>query len=175
MIDENRGENMLKKIIAIIVFCLISTLAFAQTAPKQVLSAGDVNNFIANYDSIMDAFDTLGDKYDYIFKEVEHIPGFEKLIRMRTIAAPAAIQDILRKNGLGDNGFEKSMVIMQGIALILMEEDLDSLEAEAKNDPEVMEHVKQAKREIKPFKDSFNTRDIALINNKKNELFELLK
>jgi hypothetical protein len=165
---------MLKKLSVILLFCLISALAFAQTAPKQVLSEKDINNFIANYEQIMAAFDAMGDKYDYLFKEVSEAPGFESIIKMRSIAVPAEIQDILRKNGLGDNGFEKAMIIIQGTGVIYMEEDIDSLTAETGKDPKMEEYLKEARAGVEPLKKSINSKDLDLIKNKKVELFELL-
>ncbi len=165
---------MLKKLSTIILFCLIGSFAFAQTAPKQVLSEKDINNFIVNYKQIMAAFDALGDKYNYLFKDVEAKPGFESVIKMRSIAVPEEVQAILKKNGLGDNGFEKAMVIIQGTGVIFMEEDLNSLTNEAGSDPQITEYLKQARNGIKPLKDSINSKDFVLLNNKKDELFKLL-
>jgi len=166
---------MLKKLSVILFFCLISSLAFAQTAPKQVLSEKDITGFITNYQKIMDALDALGDKYDHLFKELENSPVFETMIKMRTIAVPAEVQDILKKNGLGDNGFEKAMVIIQGVGVIFMEEDINSMNAEAAANPKMAEAIKEAKASIKPLKDSINAKDLALINNKKDELYKLLQ
>ena len=166
---------MLKKISTILLFCLISSLAFAQTAPKQVLSEKDINGFIKNYEQIMVAFDELGDKYDSLFADIDTSDGFNAMIKMRSIAVPAEIQDILKKNGLGDNGFEKAMVIIQGVGIIMMEEDFDSLNAEAVKDPKIAEYVKEAREDIKVLKDSIHTKDLALITNKKEELFKLLQ
>ena len=166
---------MFKKLITIILFCFISALAFAQTAPKQILSEKEVNSFITNYKQIMATFDTLGSKYDYLFKDIDENGGFESLIKIRKIAAPAEIQDILRKNGLGDNGFEKAMVIMHGVMVVLMEEHINAIAAESGTDPEVAASIKEARDEIKPLKDSINSKDLALLSNKKDELFKLLK
>ena len=166
---------MLKKLSTIILFCLISALAFAQTAPKQILSERDINNFIANYEKITEAIDTLGDKYDHIFAELEDADSeFDMLIKMRSIKMPPEIQNILKANGLGDNGFEKAMVIIQGIMVIFMEDEFASLAAESGADPEVAEYLQYVRDSIKPLKDSINSRDLALLNNKKAELLELL-
>ena len=174
-IGENLGENMLKKLSAILLFSLISSLAFAQTAPKQVLSEKDVNGFITNYEQIMLAFDEIGDKYDYIFEGIDANDGFSAMIKMRSIAVPAEIQDILKKNGLGDNGFEKAMVIIQGVGVILMEEDFESLDAETAADPKIKEYIKQARADMKVLKDSIHSKDFALLTKKKDELLQLLQ
>ncbi|MCL2704998.1 MAG: hypothetical protein FWE72_02190 [Spirochaetaceae bacterium] len=166
---------MSKKITTILLFCLICTFAFAQTAQKQILSEKDINGFINNYEQIMDAIDNLGDKYDYLFEGIDPNGGFESLIKMRSIKVPAEVQDILKKNGLGDNGFEKVMVIIMGTGVILMEDDLDSLAAEAATDPKIKEYLKQARDGIKTLKDSINSKDLDLISSKKNELFSTLK
>lgn len=169
---------MLKKLSTIILFCLIGALAFAQPAapaPKQLLSEKEINSFITNYKQIMAAFDTLGNKYDHLFKDIDEKGGFESLLKMRKIAAPAEIQDVFKKNGLGNNGFEKAMVIIQGTMVILMEDDINSIEAEAGKDPKIAASIKEAKDEIKPLKDSINSKDLALLSNKKDELFKLLK
>ena len=175
IIDENLGENMLKKSTIIVLFCMISSFAFAQTAPKQVLSEKDLNGFIANYEKIMAAFDEIGDKYDDLFKGLDEGNGFSGLIKMRSIAVPQEIQDVLKKNGLGDNGFEKAMVIIQGFGVIGMEEDFDSLSEEAAKDPKIADYVKEARKDLKVLKDSIHTKDLALIANKKEELFNLLQ
>jgi len=166
---------MLKKFCTILLLCLISALAFAQTAQKQVLSEKDINGFITNYEHIMDAIDNLGDKYDYLFEGIDPNGGFESLIKMRSIKVPSEVQDILKKNGLGENGFEKVMVIIMGTGVILMEEDLESLTAEAGSDPKIAEYLNQARGGIKTLKDSINSKDLALITSKKNELFATLK
>ncbi|MCL2480529.1 MAG: hypothetical protein FWF38_02345 [Spirochaetaceae bacterium] len=165
---------MLKKLSAILLFCLISALAFAQTAPKQVLSEKDINSFIVNYKQIMEAFDLLGDKYDHIFEGIDTSEGFSAMIKMRSVKVPEEIQNILKKNGLGDNGFEKAMVIIQGTGAILVEEDLENLNAEAGKDPRISEYIKEARAGIKPLKDSINSKDLDLIKSKKAELFKVL-
>ncbi|MCL2294213.1 MAG: hypothetical protein FWC36_05050 [Spirochaetes bacterium] len=148
---------MLKKLSAIMLFCLISSLAFAQTAPRQILSEKDINNFIANYEQIMDAFELLEDKYGYLFDEIDGT-GAELMVKLRSVVVPEEIQEILRKNGLGDNGFEKAMLIIQGIRLAYMEE-----------------YIKQIREAIRPLEDSIDSRDLALINSRRDELFELLQ
>ena len=163
---------MFKKLATILLFCLISSFAFAQTAPRQVLSERDINNFIANYDRIMDAIDELGDKYDHLFAELGEADGLQALIRIRSIAVPAEIQNILINNGLGENGFEKAMVIIQAIGLIYMEEAIDGMAGST--DPGVAEYIRELRNGIKPLRDSINNNDLALINRRKAELFRLL-
>jgi len=167
---------MLKRLSIILLFCLVGVFAFAQTAAKQVLSEKDITSFITNYKQIMVAFDTLGDKYDHLFEGIDPNGGFESMVKMRSIKVPAEIEDILRKNGLGNNGFEKSMIIIQGVGVLLMEEDLDMLTADAASkDPKIAASIKEAREGMKILKDSINSKDIDLINKKKEELFTLIQ
>ena len=170
---------MFKKISIIIMLCLISSLTFAQTAPKQVLSEKDINNFITNYKKIMDAFDILDDKYSHLFDSIDENSGFEGMIKMRSIKVPAEIQDIFRKNGLGDNGFEKVLIIIQGTMVVVMEDDIKSLSEKLEANKEwaetMAESIKQSREAVKTLKNSINNRDLALINSKKDKLIEILK
>ena len=163
---------MLKKLSTTILFCLISAFVFAQTAPRQVLSEQDINNFITNYDKIMQALNVLESKYDYLLKEIG--TDFESMIKIRTIEMPPEIQNILRANGLGNNGFEKVMVIIQGLTVLQLEGDLNMLLAAGSPDPMYIEYLNQSINSLKPLKDSINSRDLALLNNRKTELFQFL-
>jgi len=162
----------MKKITTILLLCFISSFAFAQAAPRQILSEQDINNFINNYDRIMDAIDELGDKYDYLFAELQEAEGFDAIIKLRSIVVPPEVQAILRSHGLGENGFEKAMVIIQGIGLLYMEDAINSMAGNT--EPGVAEYIKEIRDGIKPLKDSISNNDIALINRRKAELFRLL-
>ncbi|HPO01717.1 hypothetical protein K7J14_05415 [Treponema zuelzerae] len=163
-------------IIAALLFAASASLVWAQEAPKKVLSAKDVSAFISNYDSIQTDMDALGDKYDDFFDmedETAADPG-AMIAYVRGLSIPAEIQGVFKKNGFGDNGFEKFIVISYGASVIYMEEMMATQMDEYKDMPEMQAYIEQASAGVKAMRETLHDSDLSLIKARKDELIALL-
>jgi len=166
----------LSALIAVSLSILLLTMASlsAQTPPKKVLSSKDVDSFAANFEALNDDLDAVGGKYDDIFGSNENESPSQILAKLRTTKIPAEIQDILRKHGLGENGFEKLMTITIGFSALEMETYLNDQLAQYGSSPEVQPYIDQGMAQVKELKAAIHKDDLALLASKRDLLYPLM-
>lgn len=149
------------------------TLGFAQT-PKKVLSAGDIDAFIKNFNAMEADLEALGDKYDDYFgfqeaddPDYDFVANFNKI---RTIKIPAEVEAIYRKHGLGNNGLEKTMVITIGVSVVLGEQMM----AAYADMPEAALYMDTMKAQFDLMRSIIHPDDIALVSKRATEIAAVL-
>ena len=175
---------MMKKIIASVLLFSLAFASFAQTAPKKVLSAKDVDAFIANHAAIESDLEALGDKYDKYF----NIPGMDQedpqnaaapgsvpdmsaaINALRATKVPAEVQAIMQKHGMGDNGFEKYIVISYGFGALYLEKMLKMQSTAQAQTPEMKPYLDQAQQSVAQMKATVHSSDLALVSARLDDL-----
>ena len=159
----------------VLTLLLVSQAAlFAQSAPKKVLSTKDVEVFAANFETLNGDLDALGDKYESVFATDENASPAEILAKLRATKVPSEIQDILKKNGLGENGFEKLMVITIGFSALEMESYLNDQQAQYGSSSEFQPYIDKGMTQVKDLKAAIHADDLALLTAKRDLLYPLL-
>ncbi len=165
------------------LFCLfLITLpsAYAQTAPEKVLSSADVSAYVANFQAIQDQLDALGDKYDdYFFDPFEDEEDDADLAasfrRLREVKPPAEVEAIMRKNGLGDRGFLKFVIISYCTGIAFMEASYAGYAQEYGESPEMKSYMDTAMQNLAAMKAVIHPADLKLVSGRLNELAPLLE
>jgi hypothetical protein len=173
----NKESLMKKKLAATVALLCLAAALFAQAAPKKVLSAKDVDGFIKNYATIEADLEALGDKYADFFasSEDDNEEDIGKIIaRTRSLEVPAEIQEVLKKNGLGENGFEKFMVITFGFYALYMESNLDGEAFLSSEDPEMKAIYDEYMTMVNGMKEAVHKDDLSLVESKEAELMAVL-
>jgi len=165
---------MKRPVITVLLLCAMAAAAFGAPAPKKVLSAKDIDSFIANYEAMTADFEAMDNQYEELFAPVEGETVSAMVTRFRSITVPSEIQAIMKKYGLGANGFEKMMVITLGYASLAMEDALAQLEATVTDQPEMAEYVTMYKDQLAEFKTVVHPDDIALLKARQADLALLL-
>lgn len=189
---------MTKKILAAIFVLFFCCATFAQTAPQKILSAKDVDAFIANYAAIESDLEALGDKYDKYFD----IPGLTPaavsgatptqdqggaaspangpgtgipdmaaaINALRATKVPSEVQAIMQKHGMGENGFEKYIVISYGFGALYLEKML-KMQCSAKTQtPEMKPYLDQAQQSVEQMKATVHSSDLSLVSARLDDL-----
>ena len=171
---------MTKKILAsILVLCLCGA-SFAQTAPKKILAAKDIDAFISNHAAIETDLEALGDKYDKYFdipganpeaSPAGSVPDMAAAINaLRATKVPEEVQAIMRKHGMGDNGFEKYIVISYGFGALYLEKMLKMQSASQARTPEMKPYMDQAQQSVAQMKATVDGSDLALVSARLDDL-----
>jgi len=162
---------MKKKICFLAVFICLTFFAFAQ--PKAVLSASDIDAFIKNYTEIGSTLEAYEDALSSINVDVSNLEGkaiTDAINKARGFAVPAELRTKLASFGLGNNAFEKCVVIIYGMASIFMEEFVAAFEEEMGINEQSAEVRKQT---IDPIKAAIHANDLKLISSRKTELMAI--
>lgn len=152
---------------------------FAQTAPEKVLSAADVSAYIANFDAIQEGLDALGDKYDGYFPDAfEGADGNTDLassfMKLRALNPPAEVAAVMKKNGLGDRGFVKFVVISYCIGIVSMQSALDLYTAQYADNAQMATYIDGVKKNVDAMKSAVHPADLKLVAARQAELAPLL-
>ncbi|MDR1931601.1 MAG: hypothetical protein LBQ57_02145 [Spirochaetales bacterium] len=162
---------MVKKICGIL-FCLcIGVSAFAQARPKQVLAKADIDNFIKNFDAIQEVLDAHEEELSSLVKELNLAEGSEltaALAKIRGFSVSAALKSGLAQLGMGNNGFEKVMVILYGIATVILDQMFQAMGSE---EPEVTAMIEE---QVRPMKAAIHASDLSLLSSRAQELVPLM-
>lgn len=169
----NKRSNVFTALALAAAF-LAGTALYAEDAPKKILAAKDIDAFIANFETLNADLDAVGDKYDDVFKTSEDAGPAQILKDLRKVKVPQEIKDILKKNGLGENGFEKLMVITIGFSAIEMEKYLDAQREQYAQAPDAQEFIDQSMAQVKEIKTVIHKDDLALLTNKREALYPVL-
>lgn len=169
---------MIKKICSLLCFILFvtATTIFAQTAPVKVLSAKDVSTFVSNYTTIQNDLEELGDTYeDFFDSELDDLDDpVQALTQLRTLNVPAAIQSVFKKNGMGDKGFEKYVVITMGVSVLFMIDTMEEQKQSYAAQPEMQPYLVAVEEMIKQMRSSIHQADLDLIKARLPELITLI-
>lgn len=160
--------------VALSLLFVAESSMFAQAAPKKVLSSKDVESFATNFEALNGDLDALGDKYDNLFATDENASPSEILTKLRSTKVPQEIQAILKKNGLGENGFEKLMIITIGFSALEMETYLNEQQAQYGSSPEIQPYIDQGMTQVNELKAAIHKDDLALLAAKHDLLYPLL-
>jgi len=163
---------MIKRLSAIFVVLCLAALSFAQApAAKKILTAKDVDVFVAKYPAIEADFEALGDKYDDLLSpdmdDTSAMDFGSVIAQARATKVPAEITAILRKHGLGDNGFEKIMVITFGFMTLEWERVMNEQLSDPAMTPEMKSYMAGASEQVNEMKASIHKDDLALISSKR--------
>jgi hypothetical protein len=171
---------MTKRILALILLPCLCLASFAQTAPKKILSSKDIDAFIANHAAIETDLEALGDKYDKYFdlpgvspasNQGGAIPDMAAAINaLRATKVPAEVQAIMQKRGMGDNGFEKYIVISYGFGALYLEKMLKMQSTAQAQTPEMKPYMDQAQQSVAQMKATVHSSDLALVSARIDDL-----
>ncbi len=176
---KNRFRGTFAPFAALLLF-FAAAPALAQTAPAKVLSPADVSAYASNFNAIQEEMDALGDKYDDYFPDAfdvedENADLSASFRRLRTLNPPAEIAAILKKNGLGNNGFEKFVVISYCIGIAAMESSFDLYAAQYAGNAEMMAYFEESKKNLEAMKGAVNPADLKLVASRLGELAPLME
>lgn len=166
--------------LAVVSICAALLTVSAQTAPAKVLTAKDIDAYVTNFDKIQAALDALGDKYDEYFPEsFEDEDGDQMDLsasfrRLREVKAPAEIEAIMKKNGLGDKGFLKFIVISYCAGISVMEASFELYSAQYADNAEMMGYFKEAMGNVEAMKSAVHASDLALVAARQDEIMPLM-
>jgi hypothetical protein len=173
---------MQKKIVFVLELVFLCCAVFAEGTPKKVLSARDVDAFIANNEAITADLDRLGDKYNDYF-DVAALEGSAAdpaevrmaIANLRATKVPGEVQSVFKKNGMGDNGFEKYIVIVYGYGSLYFDKMLREQLAGKPVTPEMRPYVDQAAASVDIMKASVHKDDLSLLSSRLNDLIAILE
>ena len=164
---------MIKKICIMAVLFSVGAFAFAQAQPKAILSRSDVDNFVKNFDDIQEAMDEHEDELSSLTMDFSGMEGAKITAQIATIrgfAASAGLRAKLARFGLGNNAFEKCMVILYGMSVIYVEQMFGMMGGEIDKDMAAMIDA-----QIKPIKAAIHASDLSLVSARKDDLLPLLE
>ncbi|HNQ98044.1 MAG TPA: hypothetical protein PKH81_08125, partial [Treponemataceae bacterium] len=98
----------------------------------------------------------------------------ENMATMRAINPPDEIKDILKKNGLGNNGFEKIIVITAAFGVVEMEEAFAGQNEQMQDNPEMQSYMDEAMKQLDELKASVHKDDFALVTKRRADIAGVL-
>lgn len=166
----------MKKCIALCVCLTLALCAVSAQAPKKILSNGDIDAFVKNMPTIDAELSALGDKYNDFFEPAmsESASPSENMATIRAINPPDEIKDILKKNGLGNNGFEKIIVITAAFGVVEMEEAFAGQNEQMQDNPEMQSYMDEAMKQLDELKASVHKDDFALVTKRRADIAGVL-
>ena len=165
-LGSRKGVPM-KKVVSLSLVLFLCVAAFAQNPPR-VLAQKDIDAFVANFAAINADIDALGDKYDEFFDSGDEDASLEKFYAaIHSTKVPAEVAAIFRKYGLGDNGFEKAMVISVGFSALESEGTLNRQIEESGMDGA---EFREAFDWIASIKTTLHKDDLALVGSNRDAL-----
>lgn len=156
------------------VLVFVSVFAFAQAQPRAVLSKTDIDNFVKHYAAISEAMSSLSSlNMDLEGKNETDIKT--AIAKARSMNIPADLSAKLAKFGLGNNAFEKCIVVSFGIMAVFMEEMFAGFMGLAGTDQSADDGTAEFKKTIAAMKTSIHANDYNLISSRKEELIALMQ
>jgi hypothetical protein len=164
-------------IICTIVFFCTGTFVFAQAKPKAVLAKSDIDNFLKNYEKIVQIIDSHDSEFSSIDMDLSDKEGREltdAILKARNFSVSAKLREELSALGMGNNGFEKCLVIIFGTGIAFLENMIASIKnmdggADSKELDEII------KNQINPIKAAIHDSDYKLIVSRKDDLMSILE
>ena len=162
---------MTKKICITVCLVLVGAFAFAQAQPRAVLSKADIDNFVKNYAAIDEVMSSLpsGDT-DIKMDDNEDIGA--SVAKARNAKIPADASAKLARLGLGNNGFEKCIVISFGTTAVFSEE---MFKAFAESGLDMNEGGSDFMKNIAAMKAAIHINDYNLIKSRIDDLVAVMQ
>jgi phage-related protein len=162
--------------LGVFALCVAVSALSAQGAPKKILASKDIDNFIKNYDALSADLNALEGKYDDVLAvaDGENMTPSQSFKAMRAVKVPAEIQGIFNKHGMGNDGFEKFVVITASAGIAEALESLESQKGAYAEYPEMMQYMEQTKAQMEAMKAEINPADFSLVASRKSDLIPLL-
>ena len=173
--SQIRSYPVLKQIMAaVLALALVSTAVYAQAAPAKILTQNDIESFLSNFEQIQNEMEDLGDKYNDLFDSEDFESGVGLAIRSaRALRMPAEIQAVFNRNGMGNNGFEKMLVITFAISSIEMQETIEENREMYSGIPEMEEYMKEFEQQILDIRSEIHADDLRLVTANRARLLEM--
>ena len=165
--------SVIKKSCSIVVLFCMGVFAFAQAQPKAVLSKSDIDNFVKNFEAIQETLDSHEEEFSSLEMDFSGMDGRSitaQISKIRSFPASAELRKKLAAFGLGNNAFEKCMVILYGISVVYMEQMFAVPGGEI--DKEMAAMIDE---QIKPIKSAIHAGDMSLIFSRKDDLLPILE
>jgi hypothetical protein len=172
---RSRSTFVIKKtFITLFLFC-IGAAAFAQ--PKAILAKSDIDGFIKNYKAIVTTIDKYESEFSFLSEDLEGKEGDDltaALLKIRSVPVPEDLRAALSRFGLGNNGFEKVMVILYGTSCLYIENMVSTLSTqEAVENAELTKQILE--NQVNPLKAAIHSNDLSFIAARFTDIFPLLQ
>ena len=170
---------MIKKICMIAVLVCGGVFAFAQAQPKAVLSKSDIDNFVKNFVEVQETLDAHDDELSSLemdFSEMEGKSITAAIAKVRSFPVSAGLRTSLARFGLGNNGFEKCMVILYGMSVLYLEEMFAGMSGGGQGALDMGEEMAaMIKGQVAPMKTAIHANDFSLLSSRKGDLLPLFE
>ena len=162
---------MSKKICITTLLVLLGVFAFAQAQPRAVLSKADIDNFVKNYAAIDEVMSSLpsGDT-DIKMDDNEDIVA--SVAKARSAKIPADVSARLARLGLGNNAYEKCIVISFGTTAVFTEE---MFKAFAESGLDMNDGGSDFLKNIVAMKAAIHANDYNLIKSRMDDLLTVIQ
>jgi hypothetical protein len=153
--------------------CLcVSVIAFAQSQPKQVLAKADIDNFVKNFTAIQELLDAHVDDLTSVTEGMDTFEADDMqatFAKIRSFAVPPDLKKGLSGLGMGDNGFEKIMVILYSVGIVMSDQMLQEMGVEEQEGAAII------KEQMQSMRDCIHVADMSLIASRSEELMSILE
>lgn len=152
----------------------VSTLAVAQTQVTKILSASDITAMINHGDAIADELDAVEVPVDWTAAAFMNMEEGDDLVtymnNLRKTPVSAEVRAIFRKYGLGDNGFEKYIVMTIAISTEVTRAELEEVKALYAMMPEGESFTIDLDKMLVRMEETVHPADLQLVRSRLGEL-----
>ena len=168
---------MPRKLFSVFAMLIIFFTVYAQQSVTAVLSDEDVTSFISNYASITSDIDTLRGEYEEFFSVLDATDEEDNpatiITKIRALDPPPEVQAVLKKNGLGDDGFEKYAVILFGTSILFLNQLLSDQMSQADSEEEKNTYA-QIQQQLTELKGTIHEDDLVLLSSHQEALLSIM-
>lgn len=166
---------MHKRIVFLLCALLaVSTLAVAQTQVTKILSASDITAMINHGEAIADELDAVELPLDWTAASIMDLEEGDDLVtyvnNLRKTPVSAEVRAIFRKYGLGDNGFEKYIVMTIAISTEVTRAELEEVKALYAMMPEGESFTIDLDKMLVRMEETVHPADLQLVRSRLGEL-----
>ena len=162
---------MTRKICLAVCLVFVGAIAFAQVQPRAVLSNADIDNFVKNYTAISEIMDSLPSA-DTDIKTNDDEDIRASVAKARGAKIPADVSARLARLGLGNNAYEKCIVISFGMTAAFTEEMVNAMVASGMD---TNEGLSDFRKKIEEMKSSLHANDYNLIKSRIDDLVAVMQ
>lgn len=149
----------------LLLLCALS-IAAQDAAPKKLLSRSDVIAYRDNHEQIEEDLDALEDDDPaYAMAALSFLPGMgnAEFNTLYGYAVPTQLDTIMRKNGMGSNGFQKFVVITWAAFIAASTAELQEQEAMAALYPGMAPMLEASRAVLQAYKQAIHPDDLQLV------------
>ena len=162
---------MTRKICLAVCLVFVGAIAFSQVQPRAVLSNADITNFVKNYAAISEIMDSLPSAdTDIKMNDDEDIRA--SVEKARGAKIPADVSARLARLGLGNNAYEKCIVISFGMTAAFTEEMVNAMVASGMDTDEGLSDFR---KRIEEMKAAIHSNDYNLIKSRMDDLLTVIQ